>query len=87
MVKVTSKHLFLVLYVCLGLSLAGGFWVHTYAAPHLYFPWQALPVFPALYGFFGCIVIILGSKALGYYWLQKREGYYEEDELKGEKKA
>jgi hypothetical protein len=43
----------------------------------VYFFWEVLPFFSALYGFIGCIVIIIGSKALGRFWLQKDEDYYE----------
>lgn len=42
-----------------------------------HFVWEKLPVFNILFGFAGCIVIILGSKALGKLFIQKREDYYE----------
>jgi hypothetical protein len=58
------------------LSLIAGFLVH----PKIHFFWEALPFFSALYGFAGCIAIILGSKALGHRWLQKKEDYYEKQE-------
>ena len=64
-------------YGCLVLSILGGFWVRFYFHPHLYFSWQSLPIFGALYGFVGCVIIILGSKALGHFWLTKKEDYYE----------
>jgi hypothetical protein len=75
--KITSKHLFRIFYGCLILSILGGFFVRSYLHPHLFFSWQSLPVFAALYGFVGCVIIILGSKALGHYWLMKKEDYYE----------
>jgi len=65
------------LYVCLLLSILAGFFVHLYLHPEVHFFWERLPVFSAVYGFIGCIVIILGSKAIGHLWLQKGEGYYE----------
>ncbi len=37
-----------------------------------------VPGFFALLGFLGCVAIILVSKWLGRYWLQRREDYYEE---------
>jgi hypothetical protein len=57
----------------------------------VYFFWEGLPFllpfFSALYGFIGCIVIIIGSKALGRFWLQKDEDYYEKhDEMWSEEK-
>jgi hypothetical protein len=64
------------LYGALVLSLIAGLLVH----PKVHFFWEALPFFSALYGFVGCIVIILGSKALGHYWLQKKEDYYEKQD-------
>ena len=75
--KITKKHLFWILYGCLFLSIITGFFVHFYLHPHIHFFWEALPVFSALFGFIGCIVIIIGSKALGRHWLQKKEDYYE----------
>ncbi|MDP2968477.1 MAG: hypothetical protein Q8P64_04640 [Deltaproteobacteria bacterium] len=71
------KSLFRVLYGCLFLSLVAGIWVHFYLHPEVHFFWEAFPAFSALYGFIGCVVIIMGSKAIGHYWLQKREDYYE----------
>lgn len=70
------KLLFWILYGCLILSLVAGVLIHLYLHPHRYFFWEELPVFNALYGFIGCIVIIIGSKALGHYWLQRKEDYY-----------
>jgi hypothetical protein len=58
------------------LSLIAGFLAHT----KVRFFWEALPFFSALYGFVACIAIILGSKALGHRWLQKKEDYYEKQE-------
>jgi len=44
---------------------------------HVHFWWEKIPVFDALFGFFGCIVIVLGSKALGHHGIQKDEDYYD----------
>ncbi len=74
--RIRSKHLFWMFYGCLVLSILGGFLIHLYLHPHLFFPWQSLPIFSALYGFVGCVIIILGSKALGL-WLTRKEDYYE----------
>jgi len=78
--KITTKHLFWILLGCLFLSVAIGVFVHLYLRPSVHFIWEALPIFNAMYGFIGCIVIIIGSKALGHYWLQKEEDYYEKHE-------
>ena len=78
--KVTTKYLFRLLYGVLILGIVGGFFVHLYLHPEIHFFWERLPVFSAVYGFIGCIVIILGSKAIGHLWLQKEEDYYEKQE-------
>jgi hypothetical protein len=75
--RITGKYLFRIFYGVLVLSVLGGFLVHFYLDPHLFFSWQSLPIFPALYGFVGCVIIILGSKALGHFWLIRKEDYYE----------
>ena len=41
-------------------------------------PWAQVPAFWALFGFLGCALIILVSKAIGKYFLQRREDYYDE---------
>lgn len=45
------------------------------AHPHA---WDIVPAFYALFGFVGCILIIVVSKALGRKWLQKREDFYDD---------
>lgn len=39
--------------------------------------WTQIPAFYAVYGFVGCGLITIVSKALGKWWLQKKEGYYD----------
>lgn len=39
--------------------------------------WHSIPAFYVFYGFFGCIAIVVFSKALGKWFLQKREDYYD----------
>ena len=46
-------------------------------AKHPHFFWEKIPGFDAVFGFIGCVVIILGSKILGHAWLQKDEDYYD----------
>lgn len=31
----------------------------------------------ALFGFIFCVIIVVVSKWLGHYWLQRKEGYYD----------
>ncbi len=40
-------------------------------------PWSGIPGFFALFGFIGCVAIIIGSKLIGHYWLQRKEDYYD----------
>ena len=75
--EIKMRHLFLMLYVSLAVGLLAGVLVHHFHLAHPHFVWEELPVFSAIYGFIGCIVIIVVSKALGHYWLQKEEDYYE----------
>lgn len=44
---------------------------HTWVEAHL-------PGFWAGFGFFGCVVLILASKAFGHAGIMKREDYYDE---------
>lgn len=39
--------------------------------------WNAIPGYYLAIGFVGCIGIILISKALGKWWLQRKEDYYD----------
>lgn len=41
--------------------------------------WTRIPAFFSLYGLLGCIAIIVLSKLLGSYWLQRSEDYYERE--------
>ncbi len=45
---------------------------------HTFFWWHKLPGFELIYGFIGCVVIIIVSKFIGQIWLQKKEDYYPE---------
>jgi len=38
--------------------------------------WEKLRIFAAVFGFFGCLLIIFVSKALGRLFIQKKEDYY-----------
>jgi hypothetical protein len=40
--------------------------------------WEKLPIFEAAFGFFGCLLITIVSKLIGYLFLQKKEGYYDD---------
>jgi hypothetical protein len=40
--------------------------------------WEQVPGFWAIYGFVGCVLIIVGSKAIGGILLQRKEDYFDE---------
>lgn len=83
--KEGMKLLFRIFYGGLFVILAASVWVHYATPPEVHFFWEGFPLFSACYGFIGCVVIILGSKALGHHFLQKRESYYERLDRKGSK--
>ena len=56
------------------LSIAAGF---ISAGEETHGWWSAIPGFFALFGFFGCLLIIVFSKFLGRILLYKREDYYD----------
>jgi len=58
-------------------SLWGGFATPPNPAHDAW--WNRIPVFFALFGFFGCILIIFFAKSLGKLFLRKREDYYDAD--------
>jgi hypothetical protein len=61
------------LMISIGVSMVIGLF---FRPEHPHFWWEKIPIFDAVFGFFGCILIVLGSKALGHHWLQKDEDYY-----------
>lgn len=44
---------------------------------HHNFSWESIPVFYIIFGFIGCIVMIIVPKLVGKLFLVKREGYYD----------
>ena len=62
-----------ILIIGIGLSMLIGLF---FRPEHPHFWWEKIPIFDAIFGFLGCIVIVLGSKALGHHGIQKDEDYY-----------
>ena len=52
-----------------------GFLVHPEHEPSYF--WEKIPVFEAVFGFIGCIALIIFSKGLGRYFLERKEDYYD----------
>ena len=44
---------------------------------HGEFLWSHILGFFAIFGFVGCMAIVVVSKLLGHYWLQRKEDYYD----------
>lgn len=44
------------------------------------FIWYSIFGFFALFGLIGCIALVLISKWLGHYWLQRKENYYDRND-------
>ncbi len=40
--------------------------------------WERILVFEAAFGFLGCLLLVIVSKALGRLFIQKREDYYDD---------
>ena len=67
-------------WISLAVLMAGSSVVERILAPdphHSSHWWSHLPGFYGLFGFVGCIGIIVVSKLLGKKWLQKDEHYYD----------
>lgn len=70
-----TKTLERIAYVILALTVVLDLFIPR---DHVYFFWDEIPGFSAVYGFLSCILIIIVSKALGHYWLSRPEDYYDD---------
>jgi len=52
-----------------------GFLVYPGDESHYF--WEKIPVFEAVFGFIGCIVLIVFAKIIGHFLLERRENYYD----------
>jgi hypothetical protein len=69
-----KKKLRLILIGSILLSCLLGF---IFPNQHPHFWWQKIPIFDVVFGFVGCVLIIIISKWLGHQWLMKKEDYYD----------
>ncbi|MEM7257690.1 MAG: hypothetical protein AAF404_09905 [Pseudomonadota bacterium] len=67
------KKMLKVFYVICGLLVVADFVVHR----HIYHDWENIPAFYAIYGFVGCVVLVLIAKEMRKV-LMRREDYYDE---------
>jgi hypothetical protein len=70
-----AKILKIVFFICIGSLVLIGLLLHD---AHARFWWEQIPDFDAIFGFLGCVLIVFASKALGHYWLQRNEDYYDD---------
>lgn len=61
-----------VFYVICALLVIADFIVHR----HIYHSWENIPAFYAIYGFVGCVVLVLIAKGMRKF-LMKEEDYYD----------
>ncbi|WP_432473401.1 hypothetical protein [Amphritea sp. HPY] len=67
------RKLLKVFYVICGLLVLVDFIVHR----HIYHDWENIPAFYAIYGFVGCVVLVLIAKEMRKF-LMRGEDYYDE---------
>mgnify|MGYP005991089407 FL=1 len=67
------RKLLRVFYVICGLLVLFDFVVHR----HIYHDWENIPAFYAIYGFVGCVVLVLIAKEMRKF-LMRGEDYYDE---------
>lgn len=67
------KKMLKVFYVVCGLLVVADFIVHR----HIYHDWENIPAFYAIYGFVGCVVLVLIAKEMRKV-LMRGEKYYDE---------
>ena len=69
------KRLFKMLFVLALIVVLGlGFYVKPH---HIYFPWDELPNFNAIFGLVGGSIVIVFSKVIVQWFISKKEDYYD----------
>ncbi|WP_394203057.1 hypothetical protein [Shewanella waksmanii] len=63
------------LYACCGLLVVLDFVIHR----HVYHSWENLPIFYPIYGFVGCVILVLIAKWMRTF-LMRPEDYYDDVE-------
>ena len=69
-----QKQLLRFLYASITITIILGF---VFPNKHAHFWWQKIPFYDAVFGFIGCIIIIIFAKWLGNKWLLRDEDYYD----------
>ncbi len=63
-----------ILYLCIFMACILGF---LFPNKHPHFWWQKIPIYDAIFGFLGCILIVAVAKWAGHRWLMRDEAYYD----------
>ncbi len=61
-----SKLTYYLVIGALALACAAEFFVHPH---HAIYPWHTIPCFEAVFGFIGCVAIVLVSRVIGQFFL------------------
>lgn len=72
-----KRRLWLVFLVGLVLSILADLALSLVEEGRHGFWWNSLWGFFALFGFIGCVLLVLVSKWLGHYWLQRKDDHYD----------
>jgi hypothetical protein len=64
----------IIFYIALTVIVIVDFFVQR---KDVYFAWEGIPGFYALFGFIACMVIIFIAKTVGHKLLMKKEEYYD----------
>lgn len=67
------KKMLNIFYVICGLLVVADFIVHR----HIYHSWENIPAFYAIYGFIGCVLLVVIAKEMRKV-LMRKEHYYDE---------
>ena len=73
-----SRYTWIAIIVAMVLSIVAEFFVHHHDAP-----WYMIKGFYAVFGFVSCVLIIVVSKAIGHWFLDQTETYYDVEEGEG----
>jgi len=75
-----NKRLWIIFIVILAISIGGDLGLMASQAHACKFWWSNIPGFFALFGFIGCLAIIIIAKFAAHHWLQRKEDYYGSDD-------
>ena len=71
-----SRNTWIAIIAAMVVSIVAEFFVHHHGDP----PWYMIKGFYAGFGFVSCVIIIVVSKAIGHWFLDRDETYYDAEE-------